>query len=137
MTLRTHRLYWILLLSLILAAGPGIARTVAQGAVSGRSGITTANPHAALPETITAPEQRKIARGLHIQADDETPEPTDEAGTPADDDTAVSSDAATTFEDYLGQTDSLESAFGPEEGTLEHDPEAVSFVQAGVDLPNF
>ena len=116
MTVRTNRFFWILLLSLFLTCGPGLARAIAQeGDSSGSRAMATA-PRAANPEQAAAPDRRESARGLSFQSDDGTPEASDD-GTPSsdddDDDASASDDPADIFAEYLDRAESLEMAFGP------------------------
>jgi hypothetical protein len=70
---------------------------------------------------------------------DDGPEPTEEATEEATQDvkTPVSDDPEQIYEGYLDQTSSLEILFGPEAGDLEHQPDQLTYVPAGLDIENF
>ena len=138
--LRFQRCVWLLLLSLTLAAGPGIARAVVPGTNGSPAGVS---PHAGAPDADAAPVRLQRAQAmasLAIQADEtETPDPDEDATETPDNgnDATANGDAAQTFEDYLDQVADEEPVFGPVEGDLEHQSDAVTFLPAEVDLQNF
>jgi hypothetical protein len=100
-------------------AQPGTTPTAAIGlpTETTAAGLPTATTAAGLPTQTTA-------AGL--------PTATTVAGT-----TPEAGDPAALFQQYLAQENSQPIAYGPESGTLIHDPEKVTFLDTGVSVTDF
>ncbi|HET9661033.1 MAG TPA: hypothetical protein VFP05_11935, partial [Thermomicrobiales bacterium] len=104
-------------------------------------------PTATTGGAVGAPTETATTAGLPVESPTAAGVPTEsataaaglptEAATTAAPTTAAGGDAAALFAQYLAQENSEPIVYGPESGTLIHDPEKVTFLDTGVTVSDF